>query len=293
MGVATSQMEGIEEDVPCTQNNPSSVSDSPGDTSGSAELGEHPGSNINSAEHVMVLQHSMDMPKAARQVQDLKSFRQRHFNPHQVLLTRRRDKFVGIGTPRPSSGHGVHYEDEKYHYSCPSSMISVQTTRTPNGVPTRPTSDPTVRLSSQGSSSHHHPRSLITIGNSIRTVEEVKEAYDAVMAGSKNDESLPAPWHETQMKISQYLTRKEVKVTAPLACPKQRSSQTNDSIAISNDIEYLEQLYNIRTWNMHKMISSARQHDAHPPLTIPNRYDINSVDHHVDLESASMIFDME
>ena len=158
----------------------------------------------------------------------------------------------------------------------------------------KPMSASSARFSVRGSIPQLQPGSLITVGNSMRTVEEVKEAIGVITAKRKNDESLPAPWHETEMKISQYLAKNETK-TVPLECPQRSPSvYASEPISFSNDTEYLERLYNIRTWNMHKLISDARQDYMHSPSIAPYCYNYQQdFNHGVAQESNDMIFDME
>jgi hypothetical protein len=106
------------------------------------------------------------------------------------------------------------------------------------------------------------PGSFITIGKSIRKVEEVIEAFDVISA-NRNDESLPAPWHETERKISLYLSQNDGKAT-PIECPPRFQERSDfGPVAVTHDVDYMERLYKIRTWNMHKLISDARDREDH------------------------------
>lgn len=195
-------------------------------------------------------------------------------------------------TALPSSGMHLNDNEDVGRLSSSSSMSSRQE---PVGRRKRAMTGSSVRFSVRGSIPQLEPGSLITVGNSMRTVEEVKEAIGVITAKTKNDESLPAPWHETEMKISQYLAKNERNKTVPLECPQRSPSvYASEPISFSNDTEYLERLYNIRTWNMHKLISDARQDYMHSPSIAPYCYNYNKdFNHNIAQECNDMIFDME
>jgi hypothetical protein len=178
------------------------------------------------------------------------------------------------------------------------STTTHQQSHTGKSVPvssSQPSFRQTDRSPSIQGASNLKPGSLITIGNSIRTLEEVKEAFD-VISSNRNDESLPAPWRETERKISQYLSQNDGKTT-PIECPPRFQERSDfGPVAVTHDVDYLERLYNIRTWNMHKLISDAREREDHSSNSMSYNYTYcyhHEANDHMSEGNDDMIFEMD
>lgn len=246
-------------------------------------------------------------PKAG--LSQIRSFqkqrRKSQFNPHRLLASRDPGATLAAKNPCYSlNSHegrsatqqrrGVSHADRVgFSSQRPTSLGALPTT---TELPlNRRTSAHSVKsapaeISTQQASDKH----LITIGSSRVSIAEVKEAIDKIAAQNDGD-SLPAPWDETQMKIAQYLSHANSKTT-PLECPPrtQGVSTSADEIVCSHDDAYLERLYNLRTWNMYKLISEAREDDGYAPLLVYPNFSSPEV-HRDDLagESHDMIFDLD
>jgi hypothetical protein len=141
---------------------------------------------------------------------------------------------------------------------------------------------------------------LVTIGTEVRTFEEVKKALSEISEG-KDDDRLPAPWHETERKVAEHLRKTQTSnASSPMKCPvrSQRTSDTlEDMVSFSHDAVYLQKLYDRRTWNMYKLISESRHEGTHQASSD----NLNSLSHFTSLSlqdgeiavSTEMIFDME
>jgi hypothetical protein len=167
---------------------------------------------------------------------------------------------------------------------------------TKTGLPlNRPTSAHSVKSAPPEISTQQASyKTLVTIGSSRVSIAEVKEAIDYIAAENDGD-SLPAPWHETQMQIAQYLSYANSKTT-PLECPPRSQGVTTsgDEISCSHDDAYLERLYNLRTWNMYKLISEAREDDGYAPVLVYPNFSTTEVNRDDFAgEIHDMIFDMD
>lgn len=83
----------------------------------------------------------------------------------------------------------------------------------------------------------------------------------------RDDGSLPPPVHEAEMKINQYIRdfhSSEKRNSSPVALRRhhlQHDEQHQQQARSAEDAAYLARLYDLRTWNMYKLIKEARQDD--------------------------------
>ena len=244
------------------------------------------------------------LPKAAlsqiRSVQ--KQRRKSQFNPHRVLASRDAGAMLAAQNlsyslngqesgPRNQQRLRVTHGNRVEVYS--QRPISLEALPTTNFALNQPTSVHSSKSAPPEISTQQASDKLMTIGSSKVSIEEIKEAIDVIAAENDGD-SLPAPWHETQMKIAQYLSYANSK-TKPLECPpRSQGGNTSEEIACSHDDAYLERLYNLRTWNMYKLISDAREDDGFAPALVYPTYRSTQV--HSDelaVESHDLIFHMD
>jgi hypothetical protein len=198
------------------------------------------------------------------------------FNPHAALMAAA-DSRHASSLPAPSQRPQV-----------PSRPTSAMSTPHMRNV-TR-----TSRKSGDGRASSH-----ITIGQEERSIQEVKAAMRELNQQKDDNDCLPAPWYETEMKVAQYLRSKGDIKTTPLECPKDRRAPVDDPlevpISVSQDHAYLERLYDLRTWNMYKLISEARQDGSYQPSGQSTNDQGTNDAHAADSNGSShdMMFDME
>eukprot|EP00541_Cyclophora_tenuis_P019291 CAMPEP_0116551318 /NCGR_PEP_ID=MMETSP0397-20121206/5896_1 /TAXON_ID=216820 /ORGANISM="Cyclophora tenuis, Strain ECT3854" /LENGTH=132 /DNA_ID=CAMNT_0004076207 /DNA_START=229 /DNA_END=627 /DNA_ORIENTATION=+ len=85
-------------------------------------------------------------------------------------------------------------------------------------------------------------------------------------------ESLPRPSHEKELKVAEYL-RQNATTSSPMQCPPRRAGASDpNSIAHSaGEAEYLSRLYNLRTWNMYKLIKETRENDTSQQIPMQPR----------------------
>jgi len=79
-------------------------------------------------------------------------------------------------------------------------------------------------------------------------------------------EALPRPKLETERIFADY-ARSRSGTSTPVKLPSRSSQQQNQTVAVAHSSEeeekYLSRLYNIRTWNMYKLINEARSQQDH------------------------------
>ena len=104
-----------------------------------------------------------------------------------------------------------------------------------------------------------------------RTLERLVQRDDG-------GESLPPPHYETEMKIYQYIqtSHPSAGVSRPIDLPQAKkdiktpavhtdTGKYKNTSSNPKDVEYLSKLYDLRTWNMHKRITNARQGSTYKP----------------------------
>lgn len=217
------------------------------------------------------------------------------FNPHTKLKSMNTMGPLLRARPRPLPG------DLRRDQQKPSSLPaprSAQVARPAsfNSLPPHPQKpQPVQPIHVTGPLQNSEPGALVTIGTDIRTVDEVQRAIKQLEAEEKSDESLPAPWHETEMKIAAFL-RKQDKLSNPMELPAkgQQPMKCHIPVSQSQDTSYLERLYALRTWNMYNLISDARSDSAYQPS--PPRSDDGDPDSDGFLDHSDghcMVFEME
>lgn len=217
------------------------------------------------------------------------------FNPHSKLKSMNTVGPLLRARPRPLPGDLR--RDQQKSSSLPATR-SAQAARPAsfNSLPPHPQKpQPVQPIHVTGPLQNSEPGALVTIGTDIRTVDEVQQAIKELNAEEKSDESLPAPWHETEMKIAAYLRKKD-KLSNPMELPTKGQKPMKCHIPVSNsqDTSYLERLYALRTWNMYNLISDARSDSAYQPS--PPRSDDGDQDSDGYLDHSDghcMVFEME
>lgn len=87
--------------------------------------------------------------------------------------------------------------------------------------------------------------------SSRAAVHPVVEKYDH-SSQSRPIERLPPPAHEKRRD------ERRGSSSLPVRCPR-KSSASNGMSSISDDSEYLAKLYDLRTWNMYRLITDTRR----------------------------------
>lgn len=121
--------------------------------------------------------------------------------------------------------------------------------------PSQPTSIPQARPGNGYRSGNMRSLSLNSADRDYREISRLVE-HDA--------ESLPRPTHERQRKVEEFL-RQQSATSSPVQCPPQTGNRHDTELPAAShslgETEYLSRLYDIRTWNMYKLIKETRDED--------------------------------
>lgn len=108
-----------------------------------------------------------------------------------------------------------------------------------------------------------------------------------------DDESLPRPFHEKELKVAEYIRRKAT-TSSPMQCPPQGTTDPTHIAHSAGEAEYLSRLYNLRTWNMYRLIKETRHNDSLVSQQLPRTLNHPTPQLKTETPSESdMVFDMD
>ena len=151
------------------------------------------------------------------------------------------------------------------------------------------------KMQSMGNVDRHHHASRAAVHPTTTHVDE--QHHEQHPSRTIPIESLPPPIHEVKK-------RQRGSSSLPVRCPSQRrpTDGTLSSLSEDGDSEYLSKLYDLRTWNMYRLITEARrkqQFEYQPSVVEEKTGETEDEDYLVDEQedsssfTANMIFAMD